>query len=242
MKGIQKRKWKKGAAAFVLISLSGLSWSLGACGGGKRAPLLAGEERIFEEEESFGPSAPEERAAKAGEGAGSSDQADGGEPQRESCAAEETEAPEIFVYICGAVQRPDVYSCRAGDRTVRALELSGGFTEGAAREALNLAAPLEDGQMLYVPTAQEWEARGQSALAGGGSAAPPSGREPEKININTAGKEELMRLPGIGERRAEQLIAYREEHGAFRDAEEIKKIPGLKGKAYEKLKDRISVE
>ena len=62
-----------------------------------------------------------------------------------------------------------------------------------------------------------------------------------KVNLNTAGKEELMTLNGIGESRAADIIRYREEQGPFQSIEDIMKIPGIKDASFEKIKDRISV-
>ena len=60
--------------------------------------------------------------------------------------------------------------------------------------------------------------------------------------INQASCEELMTLPGIGQSKAEAIISYREEHGAFQSTEEIMNISGIKEKAYEKVKDSITVD
>jgi competence protein ComEA len=79
---------------------------------------------------------------------------------------------------------------------------------------------------------------GQGGSAGETSRASESG---SKVNINTAGTEELQTLPGIGEARAEAIIRYREEHGGFSGIEEIQNISGIKQKAFEKLKDYIEV-
>ena len=72
-----------------------------------------------------------------------------------------------------------------------------------------------------------------------GSNVQTGGQEPLPVNINTAGISELTTLPGIGESRAESIIAYREMHGAFSKIEDIMKISGIKGAAYEKIKERI---
>ena len=77
---------------------------------------------------------------------------------------------------------------------------------------------------------------------------PPSGKadslqtaESSRININTAAKEELMTLKGIGPARAEDIVRYREEHGPFQSVEEIMDVPGIKNNAFEKIKDDIAV-
>lgn len=62
-----------------------------------------------------------------------------------------------------------------------------------------------------------------------------------KININTAGRDELMQLKGIGEKKAEDILNYREEHGVFLAIEELKNIKGIKASLYEKIKDFITV-
>ena len=62
------------------------------------------------------------------------------------------------------------------------------------------------------------------------------------ININTATKESLMTLPGIGESRAESIIAYREQNGYFSSVEDIMKVSGIKEAAFEKIKDYICIK
>ena len=63
-----------------------------------------------------------------------------------------------------------------------------------------------------------------------------------RININTAGKEELQTLPGIGEARALNIIAYRSKHGAFAEKSELKQVEGIGNKVYEQVKDKICVK
>ena len=64
---------------------------------------------------------------------------------------------------------------------------------------------------------------------------------PEKVNLNTATKEELMTLRGIGEAKAEDIIRYREKSGGFTRIEDIMQISGIKNAAFEKIKDDITV-
>ena len=156
----------------------------------------------------------------------------------ESSAAEtaqsaESAAQKVSIYLCGVVH-PAVYEVPKGARLHEVLALAGGFSENAAQDAVNLAAVVEDGSMVRVPTAEE-AARGTAEVPAEESAG--SG----KVDLNRADKEALMRLPGVGERKAEQILAYRKAHGKFKSTEEIKKIPGIKEKAFEKLKDSITV-
>ena len=150
----------------------------------------------------------------------------------ESSAAET--AQKVSIYLCGAVVHPAVYEVPKGARLHEVLALAGGFSENAAQDAVNLAAVVEDGSMVRVPTMEE-AARGTAEVPAEESAG--SG----KVDLNRADKEALMRLPGVGERKAEQILAYRKAHGKFKSTEEIKKIPGIKEKAFEKLKDSITV-
>ena len=154
--------------------------------------------------------------------------------------AEQEETPEsgdtiIRVYVCGAVLNPGVVSVPAGSRAEEALQAAGGFREDAGREAVNLADWLTDGQMLYFPTAEEAEEAAREPSAGQDAGTG-------LVNINTAGPAELCTLPGIGESRAADIIAYREKNGGFRSCEEIMQVPGIKAGAYEKICDKITVK
>ncbi|MEI3220322.1 MAG: ComEA family DNA-binding protein [Lachnoclostridium sp.] len=62
-----------------------------------------------------------------------------------------------------------------------------------------------------------------------------------RVNLNLAGEEELMTLPGIGEKKAQAIISYRESHGGFQSTEELMEVEGIKTGIYEKIKDRIKV-
>lgn len=120
----------------------------------------------------------------------------------------------VYVYVCGAVATPGVYEVSANSRIYEAVEQAGGMLDTAKTEAVNLAEPLTDGQMIRIPFQGEETATQEEA------AAQNSGiRSDGKVNINTASAEELMTLKGIGQTRAEQIIAYREKHGAFASIE-----------------------
>ena len=63
-----------------------------------------------------------------------------------------------------------------------------------------------------------------------------------QVNINTAAAEELTALPGVGEALAERIIAYREEHGRFRAAEELLEVKGIGESKFAEMKDWIILE
>lgn len=153
-----------------------------------------------------------------------------------TAAAENTSAGagSCVVYVCGAVVSPGVYELPAGSRIYEALELAGGITPEGVPTAQNLAAQIYDGQQIQIPTWEEYNAGwtpAETEEASGGL-----------VNINTATKEQLMTLNGIGESRAQAIIAYREEHGAFSAAEDLMLVSGIKEAAFEKVKDYITVD
>lgn len=137
--------------------------------------------------------------------------------------------------------------------------MAGGFTDKAAEDYLNLAEPVWDGMRLEVPDQEqvpdtEWTARTGVQAGSHGESGQPGNRadtgmlpgsrglpSSEKVNLNTATKEELMTLRGIGEARAEDIIRYREERGGFGRIEDIMEISGIKDAAFQKIKDDIIV-
>lgn len=138
-----------------------------------------------------------------------------------------TQEDSIFVYVCGAVQQEGVYELPAGSRVYQAIEKAGGFLENAAITQINQAEVLEDEAQIYVPTVDEL--------------AEIQAEEDGKVNLNTASKEELMTLPGVGEAKANSIIQYREEQGKFQTIEDVMQISGIKEGLFEKIKDYITV-
>ena len=148
----------------------------------------------------------------------------------------------IFVHVCGQVNAPAVYEFEKGARVVEAIEKAGGFMENAATDYLNLAKVLTDGEKIYVPDKEE--ALGLNPVnvdTAQGNVADAKDTN-TKVNINTASKEELLSLKGIGDSRAQDIINYRTENGKFAAIEDIMKVPGIKQGAFNKIKDNIRVE
>ena len=158
------------------------------------------------------------------------------EPVQEEDDLEET----IFVDVCGAVQQPGVYELPAGSRIFQAIALAGGLTEEAESRLINQAEVLTDGQQIRIYTREESEK--QEIAAAAGQNAGVQGAAGAKINLNLADKNVLMTLPGIGEAKAEAILAYRQEKGGFSSVEELMQVEGIKDKLYEKLKDKVTVQ
>ena len=139
-------------------------------------------------------------------------------------------------------------------RDYQAVEAAGGLTDEASEESLNMALPLEDGLQVYVPDQEEAKELGAGAVTeagagflsrglipGAAAAAVPGPLEKSRVNINTATREELMTLTGIGASRADAILAYRREAGPFQKIEDIMKVSGIKEAAFQKIKEDITV-
>ena len=163
----------------------------------------------------------------------------------ESRTGEEDEAQAVFVHICGEVVKPGVYELPEGSRIFDAVEAAGGFTQDASESYVNLAQVLEDGWKVEIPGAGAVCNAGPGNMAGitgntadmGGNAGAGDGL----VDINTATKQELCTLPGVGESRAESIISYRERNGGFERIEDIMKVEGIKEGMFSKMKDKICV-
>ena len=148
----------------------------------------------------------------------------------------------IYVYVCGQVKKPGVYSMAKGNRLFQAVDMAGGILAEGDLTRINLAAPLEDGQKIYIPSKDEAEALSQSETETEKPENETGSLSDGRVNINRASKEALMTLPGIGEAKADAILAYRQAEGDFESAESLMQVPGIKEGVFEKIKDRISID
>ena len=142
-------------------------------------------------------------------------------------------APELVVHVVGAVRRPGLYRLGHGKRIADAVALAGGATPRADESAVNLAAPLADGQQIVVP------ARASPGAGGGGSADGGAARA-GPVHLNTATLEDLDALPGVGPVTAQKILDYRQEHGVFGSVDELDAIPGIGPARLEQLRDLVA--
>ncbi len=140
----------------------------------------------------------------------------------------ETSGSDIYVYICGHVNSPGVVKCQSGMRLYEAVELAGGADDSADMSMVNLAAPVNDGERIYIPSYGEDIPVMEEETTG-------------LININKATVDELMTLPGIGSSRASDIVSYRTDNGSFQTIEDIMKVSGIKEAAFNKIKNYICV-
>lgn len=170
----------------------------------------------------------------------------------EAVRDDRTDTGACYVYVCGAVCVPGVYALEQGSRIYEALALAGGLTGEASVSAVNQAETVRDGQMIYIPTEEEVQKgivlSAETASGGSwtdssalGSGADSSMDSDSRLNLNTATASELMTLPGIGQTKADSILAYREKHGEFSSVEEIMNVDGIKEGVYNRIKDSIKV-
>ncbi len=150
---------------------------------------------------------------------------------------ESLEQDQITVDVKGAVKSPGIYDLPVGSRVHDAVQKAGGLTEQADSKSLNLAQKVSDEALVYVPSKGEEVASQQTA-----SGTTPSTSKEKKINLNKASLEELKQVKGLGGKRAQDIIDYREANGKFKSVDELKKVSGIGAKTIEKLKDYVTVD
>ncbi len=161
-----------------------------------------------------------------------------GQDDGDESSPKDQEAANIYVYICGAVCSPGVYEMAPDSRVYELVDAAGGMSGDADGQSVNLAETVSDGQMVRIPFCGETNAGGEEA----GESGAPGISSDGKVNINTASAEQLMTLSGIGQTKADQIIAYREKNGAFPNIEAIMQVSGIAEGTYEKIKDSITVQ
>lgn len=179
----------------------------------------------------------------------------GGEPEISESEISDSEIPDpgqssvqeettdtVFVQVSGAVRSPGVYELPAGSRVFEAIQSAGGMTDDAAADSVNQAVEVSDGDMIVLCTLQEWEqAKSQQTELISGDLSGLQQETDGRININTADVTQLCTIPGIGESRAQSIVTYREQNGAFGAVEDIMKVSGIKDGLFQKIKDKIKV-
>ena len=147
--------------------------------------------------------------------------------------AEKRHDEKIFVDVKGAVKHPGVFETTKDKRVKDLIEEAGGLLDDADTSTLNLSQKVKDQMVIYVLKHGEKPKQ----ISDGGS----SSSNTDVININTANKEQLMKISGVGKTKAEAIISYREKNGDFKSKEDITKVKGIGKSTFEKIKDKIEV-
>lgn len=141
----------------------------------------------------------------------------------------------IYVYVCGEVNCPGVYEIERGSILNDAVELAGGLTDNAAAEDIDLVMVLNENISVKIPSYDDID-----------TSVITIGSDPEEdksglININTADKQTLMTLPGIGEATADAIIDYRNSH-VFEKEEDLMNVQGIGESKFNKVRSMICVD
>lgn len=160
-------------------------------------------------------------------------------------ANNESKSTKIYVDISGAVKQPGVYQLPEGSRLLDLLKQAGGLTEDAAIQTVNQAMIIQDQQKIIILTQNQAQSIDTENINNNGhleeKSDEKSSKEAGKININQADLTQLQQLSGIGEKKAQAIIDYRNENGSFKTIEDLAKVTGIGEKTVEKLRDSITI-
>lgn len=172
-----------------------------------------------------------------------------------SSSASSVASAEVVCDISGAVKHQGVYRLKNGARLEDLIKKAGGLTKDAQLKAINRSQLLKDQDKIYIPgkgdkveAAQTANSAAASAPAASTSASSSSvssstsgAASGDLINLNTATAADLQKLNGIGEKKAEQIIAYRQEKGSFKSIDELKEVSGIGDKTFAAIKDQLTI-
>lgn len=155
-------------------------------------------------------------------------------------SSSQTETQKVFVDVKGAVKNEGVYELSSGSRVTDVVKLAGGFTEDADKKSVNLAEKVTDEAVIYVARVGENVAPTTTNSQANDSAQQEESSD--KINLNTATLAELQTISGIGAKRAQDIIDYRDANGGFSSVDDLANVSGIGEKTLEKLKSEVTVD
>ena len=159
----------------------------------------------------------------------------------EETSSESPESETILVDVKGAVQSEGVYELPSTARVNDAVKAAGGFSDLADKKSVNLAQKLSDEAVVYVASQGENVSVVQPATSS--PAAGVTGSEnTEKINLNTATVADLTTISGIGEKRANDILAYRDSQGGFSSVDDLNNVSGIGDKTLENIRPYVTVD
>lgn len=135
-------------------------------------------------------------------------------------------APSTFmVHVAGAVVAPGLYELETGSRVQDAVEIAGGFAQGAIESSVNLARMVSDGEQIVILH--------QSQLSTGGG--------PGFISLNSATGAQLESLPGIGPAMAKRILEHRSKIGSFASIDQLTEVSGIGTKLLDRIRDQLTL-
>lgn len=184
--------------------------------------------------------------------------------KKEKSEEDEEKSSEVKVDVKGEVNSPGLYTMDSKMRVSDAINAAGGLTYNASTEVINLSKKLKDEMVIiiyskeevanFVETKEKESEKIDKCMEGNGGVSNDACIDKDStssdagdqngdiiVNINTATKEELMQVSGIGEAKADAIIKYREEHTKFNSLDELKEINGIGDNIYAKIKDHLTI-
>nr|WP_302467390.1 ComEA family DNA-binding protein [Lactobacillus sp. B3795] len=155
-----------------------------------------------------------------------------------SSQSQSSASEELYIDVKGEVKHPGVYQIPSNSRVTDVIKEAGGFKADADEQNVNLAKVLNDQDVVVV---NKKSAAGSSSFASSNNTTTSSSANNVKVNLNTADLNELQKLDRVGEKKAQKIIDYRNQHNGFHSIDEIKQVSGFGDKTFERLKDSLEV-
>ncbi|HFZ6905451.1 TPA: helix-hairpin-helix domain-containing protein [Streptococcus agalactiae] len=146
---------------------------------------------------------------------------------------------QVTVDVKGAVNHPGVYSLPSQSRVTDAIKRAGGLSNLVDSKSVNLAQKLQDETVIYVAqkgekiTVVEEEKANNIATQGNSKG---------KINLNKADLSSLQTISGVGAKRAQDILDYRDSQGGFKTIDDLKNVSGIGEKTLEKLRQDVTID
>ncbi|HEO7254311.1 TPA: helix-hairpin-helix domain-containing protein, partial [Streptococcus agalactiae] len=146
---------------------------------------------------------------------------------------------QVTVDVKGAVNHPGVYSLPSQSRVTDVIKRAGGLSNLADSKSVNLAQKLQDETVIYVAqkgekiTVVEEEKANNIATQGNSKG---------KINLNKADLSSLQTISGVGAKRAQDILDYRDSQGGFKTIDDLKNVSGIGEKTLEKLRQDVTLD
>lgn len=168
---------------------------------------------------------------------------------------------KIKVDIKGSVQSPGVYELDEDSRVIDLINMAGGLLKDSNTELINLSMKLKDEMTIIIYSNKEIDNYKKNnnkkeivyievekcpdkindACINKTTESNNSDKLDNKISINNASIQELVKIPGVGEAKAKDIVSYREKNGLFKTIEDIKQVSGIGDSLFEKIKDNITI-
>ena len=176
--------------------------------------------------------------------------------EKNSINKKEESKEKIKVDIKGQINNPGIYELTNESRVIDVINLAGGLTEDADTSVINLSKKIKDEMVIIIYSkdqVRDFEktkeiekqvqykcTKSEEYSLNNDACIKTESIITGKININTATKEELMTLQGIGESKANDIIKYRDTNGKFNSIEDIKKVTGIGENVFASIKENIT--